>query len=107
MNHSITTGLTIQEVNDLISHWYSSDSSYSSENRLKKSVGVGVATGAAESVGVGAYASTLSAAEIATTLKTIGGLVGGGMAAGLGVVTGGVVLGAAVVGGLAYWLFGD
>lgn len=99
--NSITMDLTIQESNDLISHYYSS------ENRLMKSVGVGVATGAVESAAVGAYASTLSAAEIAATLKTIGGLVGGGMAAGLGVVTGGVVLGAAVVGGLAYWLFGD
>ncbi|MBB1125603.1 hypothetical protein [Thiospirillum jenense] len=40
-------------------------------------------------------------------LATIGSVVGGGMAAGVGVLVAAPVVAAAAVGGLAYWLFSD
>ena len=46
----------------------------------------GILSGVGTVGGIGAVASTMSAAEITGTLATIGGIVGGGMGAGIGVV---------------------
>lgn len=46
----------------------------------------GILSGVGTVGGIGAVASTMSAAEITGTLATIGGIVGGGMGAGIGMV---------------------
>lgn len=48
---------------------------------------VGVLSSGATSGGIGAVASTMSAAEITQILATIGKTVGGGMGAGIGIVS--------------------